>query len=220
MVGGTYHNGTMIRNGDLYRWGKATPQAGGWPSWQETTSAICEPGRCHAGYHDGGAFRYSTDRFDRIDVPFDGSKNPNTGYWFGEYGILNGPGLPQLHHRGSELLRSEDGGLSNVGAHFERRSRGFMLVSGGVHVDRGATWGANTAQGPNQSTSTSTVRSPNRLVQDGKPGTKSFARSRRGRLVKTGPTAPLRRITLVPTNVVNGGVYIGTTNAVHSAYCR
>ena len=69
MVGGTYHNGTMIRNGDLYHWGAESDTAGGWLAELagDNFRGFVNPGDATRGYHDGGAFRYTSDRFDRID---------------------------------------------------------------------------------------------------------------------------------------------------------
>ncbi|MFM1931792.1 MAG: hypothetical protein RL226_1095, partial [Bacteroidota bacterium] len=91
MVGGTYHNGTLIKNGDLYYFGADDTQSGGWLAELagDNFRGFVNPGDATIGYHDGGAFRYSTDRFTRITgLPFDNSKRPNTSYWWGEYGNL------------------------------------------------------------------------------------------------------------------------------------
>ncbi len=91
MVGGTYHNGTLIKNGDLYHWGANDALSGGWLGelGGDNFRGFVNPGQGDIGYHDGGSFQFSNDRFTRITSrPFDNSKLPNTGYWFGEYGNL------------------------------------------------------------------------------------------------------------------------------------
>lgn len=91
MVGGTYHNGTHIRNGDLYHWGADSETSGGWLAELagDNFRGFINPGDPTLGYHDGGAFRFTEDRFTRISgEPFDNSKRPNTSYWWGEYGNM------------------------------------------------------------------------------------------------------------------------------------
>ena len=91
MVGGTYHNGTHIKNGDVYHYGFDGALTGGWLGelGGDNFRGFVNPGQGNLGYHDGGAFQFSDDRFTRITGrPFDNSKSPNTGYWFGEYGNL------------------------------------------------------------------------------------------------------------------------------------
>jgi photosystem II stability/assembly factor-like uncharacterized protein len=118
MVGGTYHNGTLIRNGDLYQWGADGDSVGGWLAELagDNFRGFINPGDPTVGYHDGGSFRFTNDRFDRIDnLPFDDSKNPNTAYWFGEYGNLEwDPTCYQCLYSpvGSELWNSQDGGAT------------------------------------------------------------------------------------------------------------
>ena len=120
MVGGTYHNGTLIRNADLYHWGADEDSSGGWLAELagDNFRGFINPGDATRGYHDGGAFRFTDDRFDRIDaMPFDGSKKPNTSYWFGEYGNLEwDPTCYNCMYSpvGSELWYSQDGGISWV----------------------------------------------------------------------------------------------------------
>jgi len=91
MVGGTYHNGSLIRNGDLYYFGAEDENSGGWLAELagDNFRGFVNPGDATIGYHDGGAFKYTTDRFERISgLPFDNSKRPNTSYWWGEYGNM------------------------------------------------------------------------------------------------------------------------------------
>ncbi len=154
MVGGTYHNGTLIRNGELYHWGKDNDSSGGWLAELagDNFRGFINPGDAHLGYHDGGAFRFTEDRFDRIDPrPFDGSKKPNTGYWFGEYGNLEwDPTCYNCMYSpvGSELWYSEDGGASWALVHdfggdkiisvkVSPRDRSRIYVS---HKQSGSVW--------------------------------------------------------------------------------
>ena len=118
MVGGTYHNGTLIRNDDLYHWGAESDTSGGWLAELagDNYRGFVNPGNPSIGYHDGGAFSYSDDRFERISgEAFDNSKNPNTSYWYGEYG--NFAWDPTNYNKfyspvGTELWMTEDGGVS------------------------------------------------------------------------------------------------------------
>lgn len=117
MVGGTYHNGTHIKNGEVYHWGGDDALSGGWLAERggDNFRGFVNPAKGDIGYHDGGAFRFSNDRFTRISgEPFDNSKLPNTGYWFGEYGNLEWD--PRSFNRfyspvGSQLWRTNDGGV-------------------------------------------------------------------------------------------------------------
>jgi len=118
MVGGTYHNGTLIRNDDLYHWGLDSDTSGGWLAELagDNFRGFVNPADGTRGYHDNGAFNYSTDRFTRISgASFDNSKNANTSYWYGEYG--NFAWDPTNYNKfyspvGSELWVTEDGGAS------------------------------------------------------------------------------------------------------------
>lgn len=116
MVGGTYHNGTHIRNGDLYHYGGDSDTAGGWLAELagDNYRGFVHPADATRGFHDGGAFAYSDDRFTRIaSRPFDTSKLPNTGYGYGDYGNLAwDPRCAECFYSpvGSELWRTEEGG--------------------------------------------------------------------------------------------------------------
>ena len=118
MVGGTYHNGTMIRNDELYHWGADSDTSGGWLAELagDNFRGFVNPGDGTRGYHDGGAFNFSDDRFTRISgAPFDGSKNPNTSYWYGEYGNFDWD--PTNYNKfyspvGTELWVTENGGAT------------------------------------------------------------------------------------------------------------
>ena len=123
MVGGTYHNGTLIRNDELYHWGADSDTSGGWLAELagDNFRGFVNPADGNRGYHDNGAFNYSDDRFTRISgAPFDNSKNANTSYWYGEYG--NFAWDPTNYNKfyspvGSELWVTENGGA------------GFQLVN-------------------------------------------------------------------------------------------
>ena len=118
MVGGTYHNGTLIRNDDLYHWGFDSDTSGGWLAELagDNFRGFVNPADGTRGYHDNGAFNYSNDRFTRITgAAFDNSKNANTSYWYGEYG--NFAWDPTNYNKfyspvGSELWVTEDGGAN------------------------------------------------------------------------------------------------------------
>lgn len=118
MVGGTYHNGTLIRNGDLYHFGLDSETEGGWLAelGGDNYRGFVNPGDPSIGYHDGGSFNFSDDRWTRITSrTFDNSKNPNTSYWWGEYGNLEWD--PRCYNHlyspvGSELWHSTNGGAS------------------------------------------------------------------------------------------------------------
>ena len=118
MLGGTYHNGTLIRNDELYHWGADSDTSGGWLAELagDNFRGFVNPGDPSVGYHDGGRFSFTEDRFERINgLAFDGSKKPNTGYWIGEYG--NFAWDPTNYNRfyspvGSELWRTDDGGVT------------------------------------------------------------------------------------------------------------
>ena len=123
MVGGTYHNGTLMRNGDLYHYGAplegaASDTSGGWLAELagDNYRGFVNPGDPTVGYADNGAFGYTEDRFERISgLAFDDSKLPNASYWFGEVGNFEWD--PTCYNRfyspvGSELWRTDNGGVS------------------------------------------------------------------------------------------------------------
>lgn len=118
MVGGTYHNGTLIRNGNLYYWGQDSEDSGGWLAELagDNFRGFVNPGDSTIGYHDGGAFKYTTDRFERISgLTYDNSKRPNTSYWWGEYGNMEWS--PECYNRiyspvETELWTTNNGGAS------------------------------------------------------------------------------------------------------------
>jgi PKD repeat protein len=89
MVGGTYHNGTLIKYNDIYHGGLNTPTSGGWLAelGGDNFRGFVNFGDNNIGYHDNGSFQFSADRATRISGrSFDGSKKCNTSYIDGEYG--------------------------------------------------------------------------------------------------------------------------------------
>ncbi|MGB1075634.1 MAG: PKD domain-containing protein [Flavobacteriales bacterium] len=123
MVGGTYHNGTLIRNGDIYHWGAESDTAGGWLAELagDNFRGFVNPADATRGYHDGGAFEFSDDRWTRIQgLAFDGDKKPNTSYFIGEYGNLEwDPRCSNCMYSpvGNSLWYSSNGGVSWIELH-------------------------------------------------------------------------------------------------------
>ena len=254
MVGGTYHNGTLIRNGELYHWGAEDDSSGGWLAELagDNFRGFINPGDARLGYHDGGAFRFTEDRFDRIDaMPFDGSKKPNTAYWFGEYGNLEWD--PTCYNClyspvGSELWHSTDGGASwtlvndfggdkIISVKVSPRDRDRIYVShkqsGSVwrvhrSIDAGETWEVvSPTPGENGNNSNQPIyldvdgTDPDRLwcvltgTQNGHKILQSSDAGETWQNWTTSTIASERVVSLAHQRGSNGGVYIGTTNAVY-----
>lgn len=118
MVGGTYHNGTLIKYNDIYHGGLTTPTSGGWLAelGGDNFRGFVNFGDNNIGYSDNGSFNFSTDRATRISGrSFDGSKKCNTSYIDGEYG--NYAFLPTNYNAfyspvETKLYYTENGGLS------------------------------------------------------------------------------------------------------------
>ena len=254
MVGGTYHNGTLIRNGDLYKWGAESDSSGGWLAELagDNFRGFINPGDPTVGYHDGGAFRFTNDRFDRINsLPFDGTKKPNTAYWFGEYGNLEwDPTCYQCMYSpvGSELWRSEDGGATwslvhdfggekiisvKVSPRDAERLYVSQKLSGSlwrIHrsTDGGSTWEIAT---PTPAENGSNNNQPIYLDVDGtnpdvlwcvltgtQNGHKVLQSQDAGETWQDLTTATIageRVVSLAHQRGTDGGVYIGTTQAVY-----
>jgi PKD repeat protein len=89
MLGGTYHNGTLIRYNDIYKGGIVDPNEGGWLAelGGDNYRGFVNYGEPKTAYADNGAFEFSVDRTVRkTNKSFDGSKKCNTSYVSGEYG--------------------------------------------------------------------------------------------------------------------------------------
>lgn len=118
MLGGTYHNGTLIKYKDIYHGGKNTPLSGGWLAevGGDNFRGFVNFGNSRIGYDDQGAFQFSTDRAIRkTDKPFDNNKMCNTSYVTGEYG--NYEFLPYNFNTfyspvDAVLHKTENGGIS------------------------------------------------------------------------------------------------------------
>ncbi len=254
MVGGTYHNGTLIRNGSLYHWGAEDDSTGGWLAELagDNYRGFINPGDPTIGYHDGGAFRFSEDRFDRISgLPFDGSKKPNTSYYLGEYGNLEwDPRCFQCMYSpvGSELWRTEDGGASWTLVHdfggdkiisvkVSPRDPQRMYVShkqsGSVWrihrtSDGGSTWDlASLSFTENGNNNNKPIyldvdaTNPDRawcILTGTQSGYKVFETTDAGETWQNQTTSAIsgeRVISIAHQRGSEGGVYIGTTQAVY-----
>lgn len=89
MVGGTYHNGTLIKYNDIYKYGKDSEESGGWlaEGAGDNIRGFVNPGDNKLAYDDGGSFEYSEVRELRPpDRAFNGDFKCTTSYWAGEYG--------------------------------------------------------------------------------------------------------------------------------------
>jgi photosystem II stability/assembly factor-like uncharacterized protein len=120
MVGGTYHNGTLIRNGNLYHWGQESEESGGWLAelGGDNFRGFVNPGDSTIGYYDSGAFKYTTNRFERVSgQTYDNTKRPNTSYWWGEYGNMEWS--PECYSRIYSPVETELWTTNNGGATWE-----------------------------------------------------------------------------------------------------
>jgi len=123
MVGGTYHNGTMIKYKDIYEGGSANPAEGGWLAelGGDNYRGDVNFGDNTIGYSDNGSFRFSDDRSVRMTgLPFDNSKNYNASYWVSDNGSFGFDPTNYNHIYspvGSILYESFDGGLSWTQVH-------------------------------------------------------------------------------------------------------
>lgn len=118
MVGGTYHNGTLIRYNDIYKGGLANPNEGGWLAERggDNYRGFVNYGDNKIGYDDGGAFQFSEIREQRkTGRSFQSDKKCNTSYVAGEYGTY---GFEASCYNtfyspvGTELWKTTNGGVS------------------------------------------------------------------------------------------------------------
>lgn len=123
MVGGTYHNGTLIKYKDIYHGGLTTPESGGWLAelGGDNFRGFVNFGDNQIGYDDNGAFKFSPVREERkSSIAFDNSKNCNTSYVDGEYG--NFAFSPSNYNTfyspvDTKLYLTENGGVSFTEVH-------------------------------------------------------------------------------------------------------
>lgn len=118
MLGGTYHNGTLIKYNDIYKGGLANPNEGGWLAelGGDNYRGFVNYGDPKIAYADNGAFEFSEVRtIRRTNVSFDGSKKCNTSYVSGEYGNYGfSPNNFNVFYSpvGTELYKTTNGGVS------------------------------------------------------------------------------------------------------------
>ena len=118
MVGGTYHNGTLIRYNDIYEGGLANPAEGGWLAelGGDNYRGFVNYGDHKIAYADNGSFTFSEDRTVRkSNRTFDDSKKCNTSYVSGEYGTYGF--IPNNYTTfyspvDTKLYRTTNGGIS------------------------------------------------------------------------------------------------------------
>jgi PKD repeat protein len=118
MVGGTYHNGTLIRYKDIYKGGLANPNEGGWLAERggDNYRGFVNYGDNKIGYDDGGSFEFSEVReIRKTNRSFQSDKKCNTSYVAGEYGTY---GFEATCYNtfyspvGTELYKTTNGGVS------------------------------------------------------------------------------------------------------------
>lgn len=118
MVGGTYHNGTLIRYKDIYKGGLANPNEGGWLAERggDNYRGFVNYGDNTIGYDDGGSFQYSKIREERkTGRSFQSDKKCNTSYVSGEYGTYGFEATcfnTFYSPVGTELYKTTNGGVS------------------------------------------------------------------------------------------------------------
>ncbi|MFT5777101.1 MAG: PKD repeat protein, partial [Crocinitomicaceae bacterium] len=118
MVGGTYHNGTLIRYNDIYKGGTVDPNVGGWLAelGGDNYRGFVNYADNTIGYADNGSFNFSPIREERMTGrSFQGDKKCNTSYVSGEYGTYGF--LPSNYTTfyspvGTELYKTTNGGTS------------------------------------------------------------------------------------------------------------
>jgi PKD repeat protein len=118
MLGGTYHNGTLIKYKDIYKYGATSTEEGGWlaEGAGDNIRGFVNFGDNKVAYDDGGSFEFSEDRLIRpANRAFDGNYKCNTHYWTGEYGNFEwDPFCYNTFYSpvGNKLYKTEDGGLT------------------------------------------------------------------------------------------------------------
>ena len=123
MVGGTYHNGTIIRYDDIYKGGLTDPNTGGWLAelGGDNYRGFVNYGNQKVGYHDGGSFNFSEIRSERITSrSFQSDKKCNTSYVTGEYGNYGFDPMNYNHFYSpvdSKLFETNNGGVSFTELH-------------------------------------------------------------------------------------------------------
>ena len=123
MVGGTYHNGTLIRYNDIYKGGITNPNEGGWLAelGGDNYRGFVNYGDNSIGYADNGSFNFSPIRTERMTSrSFQGDKKCNTTYVTGEYG--NYEFHPNNYNTfyspvDSKLYKTDNGGVSFYEVH-------------------------------------------------------------------------------------------------------
>ncbi len=118
MLGGTYHNGTLIKYNEIYKGGLLDPNSDGWLAelGGDNYRGFVNYGDSLTGYHDSGAFEFSRVRSERISgKSFQSDKKCNTSYVIGEYGTYGFH--PQCYNEfyspvGTTLFKTINGGAS------------------------------------------------------------------------------------------------------------
>lgn len=123
MVGGTYHNGTLIRYNDIYKGGLSNPDNGGWLAELagDNYRGFVNYADSTIGYADNGSFTFSDVREVRMtSSSFDGNYKCNTSYVTGEYGTY---GFSPFCYKeiyspvGTVLYKSVNGGATFIPVH-------------------------------------------------------------------------------------------------------
>ena len=118
MLGGTYHNGTLIKYNNIYKGGLTDPNEGGWLAelGGDNYRGFINYGKPKIAYADNGAFKFSETRTIRkTNVSFDETKKCNTSYVSGEYGNYGfSPNNFNVFYSpvGTELYKTSNGGVS------------------------------------------------------------------------------------------------------------
>lgn len=106
MLGGTYHNGTLLKDGDTYINGWISTQGG------DNYRGFVNPGNDRWVYHDGGGKILSGDRSEAISS-FPMTQKPNATYTIGASSdLIFDPANYNVHYlgSGSSLWKTENNG--------------------------------------------------------------------------------------------------------------